>query len=132
MSKRGQDSKIDTSGGGGAPLLNPFASLILEGLPEGPKEVIPDRVEEKVNSKKGRVVLRRETAERGGKVVVVVSGFEVQIGDEEISELARQLRKSCGCGGTVKGREIEIQGDQPGKICQFLEERGFRVVGVRG
>lgn len=77
-----------------------------------------------------RVVLRREKAQRGGKTVIVVHDFASQITGRRIEELATKLKKSCGCGGTVKGREIEIQGDQPGKIRELLEAEGFRVAGV--
>jgi translation initiation factor 1 (eIF-1/SUI1) len=36
----------------------------------------------------------------------------------------------CGCGGTTRERAIEIQGDQPGRIRELLEQEGFRVAGV--
>jgi len=130
MAKKNSATKVDTSAQSSA-LANPFATLSSEGLPAGP-EVLASKSElTPVSSKKGRVVLRRETAQRGGKVVVVAGDFEEQIPDEEIEELARELRKACGCGGTVREREIEIQGDQPAKICAFLLEAGFRVAGVR-
>ena len=81
-------------------------------------------------AKLGRVVLRRETARRGGKSVIVVDDFASHIGADLIEELSRKLRKSCGCGGAVKGRRIELQGDQPEKIRALLETEGFRVAGV--
>jgi translation initiation factor 1 len=81
-------------------------------------------------AKPGRVVLRREKAHRGGKTVVVVHDFAPHISAEMIAEIAACLRKACGCGGTVRGREIEVQGDQPAKIRALLEGEGFRVAGV--
>jgi translation initiation factor 1 len=80
--------------------------------------------------KNGRVVLRREKAERGGKTVVVVSGFEPHFSEADIAEFGRQARQSCGCGGTVRGREIELQGDNPQRVRAFFESAGFRVAGV--
>lgn len=100
---------------------NPFEQLSSDGLPPGPSSK---------PVKLGRVALRRETAHRGGKTVVIAYDFPPQITGKRIDELATKLKKSCGCGGTVKGREIEIQGDQPGKIRALLEAEGFRVVGV--
>lgn len=99
-----------------------FEQLSSEGLPPGPELPAP---------KPGRVVLRREKAHRGGKTVIVVYDFPPQISGPRIAELASKLKKSCGCGGTVKDREIEIQGDQPGKIRALLEAEGFRVAGIR-
>jgi translation initiation factor 1 len=102
---------------------NPFEKLSSAGLPAGPELPVKQ-------PKLGRVVLRREKAHRGGKTVIVVYDFAPQITQAKIDALASQLKKVCGCGGTVKGREIEIQGDQPAKIRALLEAEGFRVAGV--
>ena len=132
MSKRDSVKKIEVSGANSG-LQNPFAVLDASGLPPGPDEPLTvTTIKEEKPAKKGRVVLRRETAHRGGKAVVVVGDIPAQIGQAEIEEIARCLRKSCGCGGTVREREIEIQGDQPAKVCALLENLGFRVAGVRG
>jgi translation initiation factor 1 len=42
------------------------------------------------------------------------------------------MRNACGCGGTVKDGDIEIQGDQREKIAQILTEAGFRPVRAGG
>ncbi|MEI8284565.1 MAG: translation initiation factor [bacterium] len=106
---------------------SPFAALSIEGLPEGPAEPIQRPLPP---TKLGRVVLRREKSERGGKTVVVVSDFATHISEMEIAEFARKARQSCGCGGTVRGREIELQGDNPPQVRAFFEKAGFRVAGV--
>jgi translation initiation factor 1 len=103
---------------------NPFAKLSPEGLPPGPDLPPPKQ------PKLGRVVLRKETAHRGGKTVIVVHDFAPQITAKQIDDFATKLKKACGCGGTVKGRQIEIQGDQPSKIRALLEAGGFRVAGI--
>jgi translation initiation factor 1 len=104
---------------------NPFAALAGDHLPDGEiQSTAPP-------PKLGRIVLRKETAHRGGKTVIVVDDFAPNITSAFIAELAGRLKKQCGCGGTVKGRQIEIQGDQPGKIRAVLEAAGFRVAGVR-
>ncbi|MDD5260262.1 MAG: translation initiation factor [Methylacidiphilales bacterium] len=130
MSKKDPASKIDVTGPSGG-LQNPFQSLELSGLPPGPANVesIPEKAGA-MPAKRGRVVLRRETAHRGGKTVVVVGDIPETVSDEEIEKISRDLRKACCCGGTLRGREIEIQGDQPARVCQLLEEMGFRVAGV--
>lgn len=81
--------------------------------------------------KMGRVVLRRETAHRGGKTVIVVDDFATHLPPSVIEAIAKKLRAACGCGGTVKGRQIELQGDQPAKVRAILEAEGFQVAGVR-
>lgn len=115
-------------------LSNPFAALDVSGLPPG-KEV-PGTAPAKSPgppkpSKYGRVVLRRETAHRGGKTVVIVYDFESFISTAYIDDLSRRLRKAVGTGGTTKERTIEIQGEQVERVRTFLEAEGFRVAGVR-
>jgi translation initiation factor 1 len=80
--------------------------------------------------KLGRVVLRRETAHRGGKTVIVVDQFATHLPLSVIETIAKKIRITCGCGGSVKGRTIEIQGDQPARIRAVLEREGFKVGGV--
>jgi translation initiation factor 1 len=111
----------------------PFDRLSAEGLPlettgASQTQAAPTKVPQTV--RRGRVVLRRETAHRGGKTVVVVDAFEPQVTNAYIEELAGKLKRACGCGGTTKGRVIEIQGDQPARIRALLEAEGFRVAGV--
>ncbi|PAZ02347.1 MAG: hypothetical protein CAK85_00905, partial [Spartobacteria bacterium AMD-G5] len=80
-------ARIDTSGQQSA-LQSPFAGLLLDGLPEGP-DFLPEKKPEPPR-KNGRVVLRREKAQRGGKTVVVVYDFEPQITTSHIDRLARE------------------------------------------
>ena len=81
--------------------------------------------------KMGRVVLRRERAHRGGKTVIVIDDFATHLPVSVIEEVAKRVRTACGCGGTVKGRQVEIQGDQPAKVRATLEAEGFQVAGVK-
>jgi translation initiation factor 1 len=79
----------------------------------------------------GRVVLRRETAHRGGKIVIVIHDFAPFISNQSIEDLGRKLRSACGCGGTTRQRTIELQGNQVDRIRSLLEQEGFRVAGVK-
>jgi translation initiation factor 1 len=81
--------------------------------------------------KLGRVVLRRETAHRGGKTVIVIDQFATHLPLSVIETIAKKIRTACGCGGSVKGRTIEVQGDQPTRLRAALEKEGFVVGGVR-
>lgn len=142
------EGKIPTDGGGGLG-QNPFGALSSAGLPQqdsglrkpdtGKSEMpasgsgtIRSLVSEIRNQKsRGRVDIRRETGNRGGKTVTVIDGF-VGIGLPEKEALAKKMRNACGCGGTVKDGAIEIQGDQREKIAAILSEAGFRPVFAGG
>ncbi|TLD70566.1 translation initiation factor [Phragmitibacter flavus] len=81
--------------------------------------------------KMGRVVLQRETAHRGGKTVIVIKDFATHLPLSVIETIAKRVRSACGCGGTVRDKRIEIQGDQAAKIRTVLEAEGFEVRGVK-
>lgn len=72
----------------------------------------------------GVVRVRRESKGRGGKTVMVITGLPVE--GAALTVLAGELKKSCGCGGTVKDGNIEIQGDHADKIMEELTRRGYQ------
>jgi translation initiation factor 1 len=108
-----------------------LAGLDLPNLPPGPAPAPVAADSLQTVWKMGRVVLRRELARRGGKTVIVIHDFATHLPVSVIETMAKKIRTSCGCGGTVKERTIEIQGDQPAKVRAVLEAEGFQVAGVR-
>lgn len=105
-----------------------FSGLEIGSLPDGPAKPAP--VAEQPAKRMGRVILRKETAHRGGRVVVVIHDFAPHIADADLEALAKRLRQAIGTGGTVKDRTIEIQGEHAPKIRALLEAEGFQVAGV--
>ena len=57
-----------------------------------------------------------------GKMSTLISGFDKGI---DIKKIAKELKAELGCGGTVKDRQIELQGDHRKKIKPALIELGF-------
>lgn len=125
------DGKVPTDGGG-ALGSNPFAALSGAGLRAAPNQPLPPPPSAPpARRNRGRVDVKRTTAGRGGKTVTLVTGF-TGIGLPEKESLCKKMRQACGCGGTVKDGEIEIQGDQREKIAQILADAGFRPVFAGG
>lgn len=79
---------------------------------------------------RGEILLRRETSHRNGKAVIILYQIPAHLAGEDLEELARLAKIRCGCGGTLREREIELQGDHPDRIRQFLTGLGFRVRGL--
>src|SRR5689334_8758423 len=104
----------------------PFAGLSNEGLPPGNQAPPhkPASARSTHSKDRGRVDIIRQTAHRGGKTVTVVKNF-VGICLPEKEQLAKQMQKACGCGGTVKEGRIEIQGDKRNEVARILTEAGF-------
>jgi len=61
---------------------------------------------------------------RYGKIVTIISGLDSSV---DIGDLAKELKKCCACGGTVRKNSIELQGDHKEKAKKKLEEMGFTV-----
>jgi len=131
--------KVPTDGGQSLG-QNPFGALSGAGLPSAPQTAsgaasqgrlgatAPTGAKPAAPAKnRGRVDIKRTTAGRGGKTVTLVTGF-VGIGLPEKESLCKKMRSACGCGGTVKDGDIEIQGDQRETVARILAEAGFRPV----
>ncbi len=113
------------------PLQSPFADLSIEGLREGPLGASFGDGPEFTNavgiSLTGeRPALRLERAGRGGKTVIVLSGFSEAVSDATLDALFKSLRKSLGLGGTRHGREIELNASDAARIRTALEKLGAR------
>ena len=86
-----------------------------------------DEPKAKVERPKGDGIVRiqRQTSGRKGKGVCLISGIDLD--DAELTKLAAELKKKCGCGGAVKDGIIEIQGDKRDLIKSLLEAKGMKV-----
>jgi translation initiation factor 1 len=73
----------------------------------------------------GIIRIRRETKGRKGKGVTTLSGFDLDA--DKLKALAKQLKKTCSTGGTVKDGIIEIQGDHRETLKQQLDKMGYTV-----
>ncbi|HEO9032647.1 MULTISPECIES: stress response translation initiation inhibitor YciH [Serratia] len=73
----------------------------------------------------GIVRIQRQTSGRKGKGVCLIAGIDLD--DAALDKLAAELKKKCGCGGSVKDGIIEIQGDKRDLLKQLLEAKGMQV-----
>lgn len=64
---------------------------------------------------------------RGGKTVTVIYGLPNN--SEFLKSLCSDLKKACGCGGTVTDEGVELQGELRDRVRAYLEKKGFGVKG---
>jgi len=81
-------------------------------------EPVPERVVAK---------LRIERSGRKGKTVTVVDGLPRN--DAFLADLAKELKKACGSGGTATESTVEIQGDRRDRVREVLAKKGWVVKG---
>lgn len=62
---------------------------------------------------------------RGGKTATII--YDLDLDDSDLKNLAADLKRSLGCGGSSRGGEILIQGDRVDDCRKFLIARGFRL-----
>lgn len=72
--------------------------------------------------------IRLDKKHRAGKAVTLVEGFEGT--EPDMQELGKKLKSFCGTGGSVKDGEIIVQGDNRGKILQWLINNGYKAAKI--
>jgi len=73
-------------------------------------------------TKEGQRIKITTAKRRFGKLMTVIEGFER---DVNIKDIAKRLKSSLACGGTVKNNKIELQGSHIEKVKKELIIYGF-------
>lgn len=103
--------------------FNSFSALVYSTDPnyqppeennESPETATPD---------KQIIKIQLDKKQRAGKIVTLIFGFEDT--DESIEALGKEIKRFCGTGGSVKDREIILQGDFREKALQWLKKKGY-------
>ena len=73
---------------------------------------------------KTRLDIILERKGRAGKQATIVTGFICD--DDALKQVASQLKRSLGVGGSARGGEILIQGDFRQRVLDELTVMGFK------
>ena len=126
-------NKISTDGGSFLS-TEVFSDLESYAFPDYTPKINSKTIDKKRSAKKskGRVEVRREKSGRGGKTVTILKSFPIHTSMETLDLMTSDFKKLCACGGTLKGRAIELQGDVCEQVCDKLKAEGFRPVRAGG
>ena len=69
--------------------------------------------------------VRREVKGRKGKTVTTITGLPLAAA--ELKELAGNLKRKCGSGGSIRDGIVEIQGDHVDLLLGQLSGLGYTV-----
>jgi len=61
---------------------------------------------------------------RNGKPITIVGKFQVE--NETKKEILKLLKTQLACGGSIKGENIEIQGELKEKVRRILVDNGWK------
>jgi translation initiation factor 1 len=67
-----------------------------------------------------------ERSGRGGKEATVIE--QLQLTARERESWLKALKSSLGCGGSIEGDSIMLQGDQRERLKRVLADRGVKKV----
>ncbi len=111
-----------------AALANPFAALKIQGREPGPEDInVPPFAQSPTPQTKERLLLRRSTAHRAGKIVLLLDGFSPAFSAADLADLLHSLKTNLGCGGKIENRTLELQGELADRLVPLLETRGFSI-----
>ncbi len=80
----------------------------------------PEQTNVAANKQQVRIWLERI---KGGKEATVIKGLDLS--EEALNDLAKQLKNKCAAGGNAKDGEIIIQGNHRDKVLKMLLEMGY-------
>lgn len=75
-----------------------------------------------------RAVVRYERKGRGGKEATLVE--QLALSPRERAEWLLAMKQALGCGGTLEGETLVLQGDQRPRVRAWLEARGVARISV--
>jgi len=75
-----------------------------------------------------RAVVRMERAGRGGKEATVIEQLDLTPAEREV--WLKDLKAALGCGGSIDGESLMLQGDHRERLTKLLAARGVKKVTV--
>jgi translation initiation factor 1 len=76
---------------------------------------------------KDQAAVIRTEKRKGDRFITVIAGLDHPAND--LPKLCTELKATLGVGGSVQGRNVELQGEHREKVAELLRSKGIRVKG---
>jgi translation initiation factor 1 len=126
-----EDAKAASLAAPKGPFNNAFAALLKDHpAASGGAEPVkaPAAGETKRVPAPARAVVRIERKGHGGKDVTVIE--QLGLNERDLERWMKSFKQSLGCGGSVEGGSILLQGDHRERLKQLLTDRGVKKISV--
>ena len=104
--------------------INSLSGLVYSTDPNFKIEEDIEEEERSLLPAEQKIKIRLDKKHRGGKVVTLIENFIGTNADKD--DIGKNLKTTCGTGGSVKDGEILVQGDNRDKVLQWLLKNGFK------
>ena len=72
-----------------------------------------------------KINISKQKKGKKGKTITLIKGLSM-VNEIEVKELLKKMKVFCGTGGTLIGKDIQLQGDMVIKSIEFLRKEGFQ------
>ena len=72
-----------------------------------------------------KINISKQKKGKKGKMITLIKGLGIS-NEKDLKELLKKIKVFCGTGGTVTGKDIQLQGDMVDKSFEFLRKEGFQ------
>ncbi len=74
-------------------------------------------------AKESQKIIVKTEKKKFGKTYTIITGIDEK--EINMKDLSKRLKTEFACGGTVKEKKIELQGNHKKKVKSFLVKMGF-------
>jgi translation initiation factor 1 len=119
--KKTTDNKFIVFSTGTQQSSNDLSSLFGNLTGTGERETEPDLAETLKHKQQVRVWLERQ---KGNREATIIKGLDLN--EDALDDLAKQIKNKCAAGGNAKEGEIIIQGNHREKVLKLLLDMGYK------
>ena len=89
------------------------------------ENIYKEKPKEENFQKISKINISKQKKGKKGKTITLIKGLSIR-NEIEVKELLKKMKVFCGTGGTLIGKDIQLQGDMVNKSIEFLRKEGFQ------